>query len=43
MKLEEMPKTELRELESIIDYLLTDYPDIKLTELQDKILEILGE
>lgn len=43
MKLEDLPKIELKHLESTIGQLLIDIPDMKLSELQDKIMDILEE
>lgn len=42
MKLKDMSEDELRALERTIGHLLIDEPDIKLSELQDKILDMLG-
>jgi len=41
MKLEEMSEGELRELERALGQLLIDEPDMKISELQEKILEML--
>lgn len=42
MKLRDMSESELRALERTIGQLLIDEPDMKLSELQDKILDLLG-
>lgn len=41
MKLKDMSKDELRHLEAAIGQLLIDLPDMKLSELQNKIMDQL--
>lgn len=41
MKLQELSKYELKQLEATIGQLLIDEPDMKLSELQERILGII--
>ena len=43
MKLDDLDYDELRELESLIGQLLIDYPYMKLSELQDKLLDLIEQ
>ena len=43
MKLDELDKNSLLELERIIGNLLIDMDDLLMSELHDKILEMLGK
>jgi len=43
MKLNELDYDELRQLESTIGLLLIDIPDMKLSELQDMLLDLIEQ